>query len=336
MNKITILAKIAEILHLNEFVQYIKVETNKNKLTKLTNKLIKQYPDTDQSWIKHVVGHAILNNQTNNKEVDYDRVEMISQVNCGVLLGLQATNGLLPLVDISTTTAPVGQVFPMVYKEVESDDHFNQPQTSCFVGAENIQTKRMVLEIVSKTYECRTRRLQTSLPIELSQDLAQFHDLDVNKEILNVLIQEIKDELVAEIIHCITHDNPVTELDFELNGTGTLISQASQYIHKTRMHIKPEYVVVNNTNYSLKDVNVTQTALVSPVSDVKDLIIIGNEDNSHVKSMYHFMLNNILCCKVVNPETFQPTLQFMVRYGIVENNKALLVRVKQKTELLQE
>lgn len=335
MNKITILAKIAEILHLNEFVQYIKVETNKNKLTKLTNKLIKQYPDTDQSWIKHVIHTAMVNNSM-NKDINYDQVEMISKINCGVLLGLQTTNGLLPLVDIGTATAPVGLVFPMVYKEVESDDPFNPPQTSCFVGAEDIQTKRTVLEIVSKTYECRTRRLQTSLPIELSQDLAQLHDLDVNKEILNLLIQEIKDELVAEIIRFITHNNPVTELDFELNGTGTLISQASQYMHKTRMHIKPEYVVVNNTNYSLRDVNVTQTALVSPVSDVKDLIIIGNEDNSHVKSMYHFILNNISCRMVVNPETFSPTFQFMVRYGIVENNKAPLVRVKQKTELLQE
>lgn len=334
MNKVTILAKIVEIFRLNEFVQYVKTETNKNKLTKLTNKLIKQYPDTDQSWIKHVIHTAMLNNPM-NKDINYDQVEMISKINCGVLLGLQATNGLLPLVDISTTTAPVGQVFPMVYKEIESDGTSN-PQTSCFVGAENIQTKRMVLEIVSKTYECRTRRLQTSLPIELSQDLAQCHDLDVNKEILNLLIQVIKDELVAEIIHCITHDNPVTELDFELNGTGTLISQAAQYMHKTRIHIKPEYVVVNDTNHSLKDVHVTQTALVSPVSNVKDLIIIGNEDNSHVKSMYHFMLNKISCSMVVNPETFSPTLQIMVRYGIVENNKAQLVRVKRKTELLQE
>ncbi len=334
MNKVTILAKIVEIFRLNEFVQYVKTETNKNKLTKLTNKLIKQYPDTDQSWIKHVIHTAMLNNPM-NKDINYDQVEMISKINCGVLLGLQTTNGLLPLVDIGTATAPVGMVFPMVYKEVESDDPFNPPQT-CFVGAENIQTKRMVLEIVSKTYECRTRRLQTSLPIELSQDLAQFHDLDVNKEILNLLVREIKDELVAEIIHCITHDNPVTELDFELNGTGILISQASQYMQKTRMHIKPEYVVINNTTHSLKDVNVTQTALYSPASDVKDLIVIGNEDNSHVKSMYHFMLNNLSCSMVMNPETFSLTLQFMVRYGIVENNKAPLIRIKQKPELLQE
>lgn len=330
MNKVTILAKIVEIFRLNEFVQYVKAETNKNKLTKLTNKLIKQYPDTDQTWIKHVIHTATLNNPM-NKDINYDQVEMVIKINCGVLMGLQSTNGLLPLVDIGTATAPVGQVFPMVYKEIESDE----TSPTSFYGP-STDMKRMSMEIVSKTYECRTRRLQTFFTTELAQDLTQLHDLDANKEILNVLVREIKDQLLAEIIRCITHDNPVTELDFELNGTGTLISQASQYMHKTRMHIKPEYVVVNNTNYSLKDVNVTQTALVSPVSDVKDLIIIGNEDNSHVKSMYHFILNNISCCEVVNPETFQPTLQFMVRYGIVENNKAPLVRVKQKTELLQE
>ena len=151
MNKVTILAKIVEIFRLNEFVQYVKTETNKNKLTKLTNKLIKQYPDTDQSWIKHVIHTAMLNNPM-NKDINYDQVEMISKINCGVLLGLQTTNGLLPLVDIGTATAPVGMVFPMVYKEVASDDPFNPPQT-CFVGPENIQTERMVLEIVLKTYD---------------------------------------------------------------------------------------------------------------------------------------------------------------------------------------
>ena len=337
MNKITILAKIAELFHLNQFVQYIKVETNKNKVKALTNKLIKSYPDVDQNWIKHISSSA-LNNSMTVERLDYDNVEMICRINCEVLLGLRSTNGLLPFLDIGTATAPVGSVFPMVYKEMEPDDN-DTPSTlpmSGFHGVENIQTKRFSMEVVSKTYECRTRQLRTFFPIELAQDLSGSHNVDGNKEVMEILVQEIKDELIADIINLISYDNPVTELDFELNGAGSLLSQATLYMQKTRMHIKPEYIVLNNTNNSIKDVNVTQTELSSPISPLKDLIIIGNEENSHIKSMYHYMLHSITCAKAVDPHTFSPMIRFMVRYGIVENNKAPLIRIKQKPELLQE
>ncbi len=104
-----------------------------------------------------------------------------------VIKHIMAVDGL---VGIQPMPGPVGLVYHMSYT-LDSKGNDSKDDAS---------NRSICLEVKSTAVEAVTRKLQAHWTIELAQDLRALHQLDVEKELISIMAQEIAFEIVNEIL----------------------------------------------------------------------------------------------------------------------------------------
>ncbi len=222
-------------------------------------------------------------------------------------------------------------------------------------------TSRMRLEVVSNAVAARTQKLQACYSIEAAHDLANFHDIDFEKEIVSILATECAEEYARLIVGDLavageqliasgdTGPFIATAVD---NVLVTINQAASQIAHKTRRGAGNVLIMspialsmlttsnnfeftkdeedAANTLMMLRKVGYVGNASTSKQytvytsmdpqlsQDGKETIIVGYKGGSGECDAAYILCPYIPVTSsgvVIDPQTFQPQVQLMTRYG---------------------
>jgi Major capsid protein Gp23 len=109
---------------------------------------------------------------------------MLFKVVCRTLHHLKE---LRSIIGIQPMAGPVGLVYQMLYTPVEED------------AQRADGSKHLRLEVVKLAITASTRRLNAGWSLEVGQDLAAQHGVDIQDELVQVLAHEIAHEIAAEV-----------------------------------------------------------------------------------------------------------------------------------------
>jgi hypothetical protein len=116
------------------------------------------------------------------------------------------------VVGIQPMTAPVGLVYYLAYRS----------DTNVVTGFEG-EGRRICLEVKKGTVEVRTRSLSAIWSMEAASDLSRYHDIDVGKEMTNIMSHEIVEETLLEVVSDLQtlakyHEVKVVEKELDLDN----------------------------------------------------------------------------------------------------------------------
>lgn len=242
------------------------------------------------------------------------------------------------LVGVQPLSGPVGLVYHMVYTLEDGS-----PVTD-FSSCNGLK-----LSIVSRAVEARTRKLQATWSMELSQDLSTLHGMNVHDEVKSILGTELASEHIAAILHDLTtaatHSfdytiNPSVdswkkignETGFMINRVANRIAQASRrgagnwaivsptvlmYLQSSEM-FEPDtgkYHVDEYFNLVGKMSNGIKIYCSKYVPDNK--ILMGYKGTSEVDTGYIYSPYRIAFSSgmVMDELSFQPLLTSVTRYA---------------------
>jgi len=209
----------------------------------------------------------------------------------------------------------------------------------------NSDEGRKRLTVVSHTVEAGTRKLEASWSIEVSQDMSNNHGIDIEKELLLALSDEIIYEFNVEFIHNIIEASKKVEVKLKSTDLLSIIKDESKDIvvrsrrgYATWIIVSPailgkikkteaEYLTFNDEH---KGSGFLQRAITLILDDDirvnvycynsldENMIVMGYKggtgetDTAMIWTPYIGLMTTGV---VVDPNTFAPQINLMTRYG---------------------
>lgn len=210
------------------------------------------------------------------------------------------------------------------------------------------------LEVIKKTIEAQTRKLQAKWTIESQQDAKALHGLDLETELVSAVSDEIIRELDRELINNLTNlAGTIKSFDFSL-ADGRYASEkftaliigisdlSNQIAVKTRRGGATWAVISPNTLVALRHANngsftpATASGELSPSATLfagtlngtirvfidiyatTDTILLGYKGNSELDTGYVYSpyIPIMKSGVVIDPDTFDPRIGLMSRYAL--------------------
>ena len=303
------------------------------RLNARVNKAFKDNPS-----IKRDVWSPVLNTQINQlcsiracggKLAEIETLVLQLDIAISVVKNLR---NLDMLVGIQPMQAPVGLSYLMTYKDAP-------------VTVDGIP--QISLEIQSQAVEAVTRKLQSTWPIEAAQDLMSMHRLDVASEIASIVGISIAEEIVEEIlvdlfklagtpttVEDTVSDEKYKNLFISINKAAIEIARLTRrgmgnyiictpYTLELLKKIYPEVLIPNpavSTDSVLINYGMIGSirVIVTNSSKLDNKILIGYKGRIG-ETDAGFSYNPYMLVSstgvTIDPQTFQPTVQLLTRYG---------------------
>lgn len=326
---------------LSSLSKAIEKVLNAHRLANLENfvdaKIAAMTQDETESTVMRILAlntiHANMLLDSMNEKVDPFYQETLAAI--ALYASQTLYRGLSGIVGFQPITGPVGQVFSLQYTAR---------------GVTPDGDNRLMLEISSHAVEVRTRKLQASWDIAAADDLLTLYGSDVRDEIAKAVGDEVAYEIIMEVLHIITSKskteyfenreeipdfNDIQQLVIKIitltndiardtrRGAGNVLIvnpvtltllQATPGIPFAPVEAltKPNYILslVGTLNETIK-------VYVSAFLDTETTIIgyKGNNGESDTGLIYAPYIPIIGSGTVVDPESFNPKIGFITRYG---------------------
>lgn len=203
---------------------------------------------------------------------------------------------LLRLVGVQPMSGPIGLVYHLAYKAEPTQlvDKIPGDLLTSVAGT------RIKLEVVKKTAEAMTRRLQARWSLEVAHDLGALHGVDIEKEIASAMAHEVAHEIFAEILSdlkTIGNAKNVFEWDATVakhDGEPMTISEKSQVLairinqacsaiaHQSRRGAG-NFVVVSPTILSVLQMNKNSTYVTSHETRTHGILTLAGTLNGTIE-----------------------------------------------------
>ena len=285
---------------------------------------------------KRRIYKPILENLETHIRVENATPSSLHKLNLPFLpMAFRVLNNLtvMELVGVQPMSGPVGLVYTMEYKEQENSE------------LNPTNGKTLHLSVVPSAVQACSRKLQTGWIIEARQDMNDLHSgLDVEVELISLISNEIADEITASILADLNDISTKTSsietdpmrimlrLNMECTSiavgtrrgpgnfvvmTDSLWQHVQQYVEGTE---SLKFVMnCGHNNGLLKHVGTIYENLkiyTIPGNDHSALVGYkggtGETDSGYIYSPYILLLSAGV---VMNPQTFQPVISLMTRYG---------------------
>lgn len=246
-----------------------------------------------------------------------------------LLDNMTATN----LIDVQPMMGPVGLAYHLGFR-------YETP------ARDRADGKRMNFEVYRSTVEAITRKLRTFFTMEARQD--SYHQGDMKEEIESILASELAYEFNNEMIHHMQNLANVEE-DMPFDGNlAVFINQAANKVAQRTRRGAANFAVMSPMSLTRLQASTTSAFVSSPSAKYNSNgLIYAGTLNGTIAVYISFIIgeNDILLgykgtgdidgglayCPyimlmssgvVVDPQTYQPQVQMMTRYGLSENEMA--------------
>lgn len=149
---------------------------------------------------------SVIENQVHNLRLEFAaRGQFVPfkaewQLKCAVK-AMRELNGLRKIVSVQPMQGPVGLVYHMRYNLSDGSVNTGSPFDSTDVQTgEMPAVQTMRLEVVKKTAEAKSRKLQACWNIEAAHDLTTIHGISMEAELTSVIGSEVAYEVFNEVI----------------------------------------------------------------------------------------------------------------------------------------
>ncbi len=237
------------------------------------------------------------------------------------------------LVGIQPMVGPVGLIYKLRYRETEQE------------GGEG-EGNRISLEVLSRAIEAKSRKFHARWTVESSEDLKHRHGLNLEEEVLQAVANEMAYEIIDEVLAKMTTSEPKTvKLDSFFSGAvlSIHINSACSGIARQTRRGAGNFIIVNPYTLSIlqgdkdspfvkvddetaeKQKNLFRLKFAGTLNGTTRVycdmlatdIIVGyrgstETDAGIIYSPYILLMSTGM---VVDPQTFQPQISFMTRYG---------------------
>ncbi len=236
------------------------------------------------------------------------------------------------LVSIQPMQGPVGLVYKLRYRETGQE------------GGEGKGT-RLALEITSNAIEAMSRKFHARWSVESSEDLKQRHGLDLEEEVLQAVANEMAYEIIDEVLTKMKSKTKTIKLDSFFSGAALSVhfNRESNEIARLTRRGAGNFIIVDPFTLTIlqgdkdspfvkvddetaeKQKNLSRLKFVGTLSGTIRVycdmlgteVIIGYKgstetDTGIIYSPYIMLMSTGM---MVDPETFQPQISFMTRYG---------------------
>jgi hypothetical protein len=218
--------------------------------------------------------------------------------------------------------------------------------------------KKMSIQVLKQTVEAKTRKLSARWTFEAAQDAQSMHGLDVEAEIMQALAQEITAEIDQEIIASLNSLASGTDTYNQagVSGTATFVGDehaalavlinknANTIAARTRRGagnwavVSPTMLTVLQSATTSAFARTTEGPFEAPTNTkfvgtlngtmrvyvnqyaANDDILIGykGQTETDAAAFYCPYIPLMSSGTVLDPQTFEPVVSFMTRYGYVE------------------
>jgi hypothetical protein len=190
---------------------------------------------------------------------------------------------------------------------------------------EAVAGNRMNIQILKQTVEAKTRKLSARWTFEGAQDAQSQHGIDIEAEIMAALAQEITAEIDQEVLQSLRSlagTAAATYDQSQVSGTATfvgdehaalavLINRVSNLIAQRTRRGAGNWCVVSPF---------TLTILQSAYASDAQVVLVGYKGTSEsdAAAFYCPYIPLMSSGVVLDPNTFEPVVSFMTRYGYIE------------------
>ena len=215
-------------------------------------------------------------------------------------------------VGVQPMTAPVGLIYKMI--------NIASEQESFEFGT----MQRKQLKVVSATVEARFQKLRAKLTMECMQDIRVTHDIDIEKEIITVISEEVADAVTLELLETIERiavSRDSCDLGSKENLVASVYKMSNAIATTSDRGIGNVLLVTDQLVYkTLSDVPALadfEIRLVPSYSQEAKIYVAykgkgGEVDSGLFYCPYVLVMKNDL----VDPESFQPCQVYGTRYGL--------------------
>lgn len=255
---------------------------------------------------------------------------------------------LRDIVGIQPLTGPIGLIYKLRCNHEETTD----------LGS------RRSLEILSEAIEARSRKLCAGVSFEAAHDMFICHDVNVEEEIVNVIAREVANEILDEILSDLQHDVKEIELsDWTGQQLAHYINVAVDDIAEKTHRRGDNFVVVSPANLVRLQTDKNSTFVgnegwkrdpsrlifvgtidfrvkipqshekikvyLNPHAD-PETVLVGYKGRTDIDSGYIFSPYTLLMSSgpFFDPQTFQPQISLLARYGKYFDAKEYYVTFK--------
>tara|TARA_B110000503_G_scaffold136175_1_gene218062 strand:- start:401 stop:1555 length:1155 start_codon:yes stop_codon:yes gene_type:complete len=218
--------------------------------------------------------------------------------------------------------------------------------------------KKLSIQVLKQTVEAKTRKLSARWTFEAAQDAQSMHGLDVEAEIMQALAQEITAEIDQEIIASLTSlsGGSDTYNQAGVSGTATFVGDehaalavlinknANVIASRTRrgagnwVIVSPTMLTVLQSATTSAFARTTEGPFEAPTNTkfvgtlngtmrvyvnqyaANDTVLVGYKGTTETDAaaFYCPYIPLMSSGTVLDPQTFEPVVSFMTRYGYVE------------------
>ena len=203
---------------------------------------------------------------------------------------------------------------------------------------EGVAGNKMSIQILKQTVEAKSRKLSARWTFEAAQDAQAMHGIDVEAEIMAALAQEITAEIDQEVLRSLrslagsaveTYDQAAVSgtatfvgdehaaLAVQINRVSNLIAQRTRRGAFART-TEGTFEAPTNTKM-VGTINNAMKVYVNTYATSDDVIIgYKGTSESDAAAFYCPYIPLMSSGVVLDPQTFEPVVSFMTRYGYVE------------------
>jgi hypothetical protein len=229
-------------------------------------------------------------------------------------------------------SGPVGLVYKLRFRETGQE------------GGEGKGT-RLALEITSNAIEAMSRKFAARWSVEASEDMRQHHGVELEEEVLQAVATEMAHEIIDDILSKMKSEPKTIKLDSFFSGSALAvhINRTSNEIARLTRRGAGNFIIVDPITLSIlqgdknspfvkiddetaeKQKNLFRLKLVGTLNNTTRVycdvlgtdVIVGYKgstetDTGIIYSPYVLLMSTGM---VVDPQTFQPQVSFMTRYG---------------------
>ena len=247
---------------------------------------------------------------------------------------------------------------PFKIAEGYSGNELNPGKANSTAALEGSAGNRLSIQILKQTVEAKTRKLSARWTFESAQDAQSQHGIDVEAEIMAALAQEITAEIDQEIIASLRAlSGSVDAYDqAAVSGTATFVGDehaalavqinraANRIAQRTRRGagnwavVSPAVLTVLQSATTSAFARTTEGSFEAPTNTkmvgtlnnamkvyvntyaADDDVLVGYKGSSEsdAAAFYCPYIPLMSSGVVLDPDTFEPVVSFMTRYGYVE------------------
>lgn len=237
---------------------------------------------------------------------------------------------------IQPMQGPVGMIYKLRILEEETTDD----------GA-----RRLTLQVVSNAVEAQTRKLHASWTIEAMQDMKSMHGVDIEEEVIIALANEIAHEIMGEMLTTMQQSNvrEIPKIDItdvsdtgptfglEINkaandiaqktrrGAGNFVVLSPIGLAKLQCESKSSFKSATKKEKKKKSGRLTYCGVLNKTIKVysdpfaEALAVIGYKGSGGGETdcglVYSPYIMIMATGVIMDPQTFQPRIGMMTRYG---------------------